>query len=68
MSKYYLGVMCGTSLDSIDISIIKTTGAKFKVFGFEEYPLNQKTKDKINRIKSVNPRTIRPNKINIEII
>ena len=26
MSKYYLGVMCGTSLDSIDISIINAIG------------------------------------------
>ena len=49
MSKYYLGVMCGTSLDSVDISIINTVGKKFKVFGFKEYQLSQKLKDKINQ-------------------
>ena len=59
MSKYYLGVMCGTSLDSIDISIVKTMGDKFKVFGFSEYVLNQKTKDAINSLKSSNPKKVK---------
>ena len=67
MSKYYLGVMCGTSLDSIDISIINAIGKKFKVFGFKEYPLNQKFKDKINSLKSSKPTTIEVNNFNTEI-
>ena len=67
MSKYYLGVMCGTSLDSIDISIISATGKKFKVFGFREYPLSQKFKDKINDLKSAKPKNIEVNNVNIEI-
>ena len=29
MSKYYIGIMCGTSLDSIDISIALITGKNF---------------------------------------
>jgi len=67
MSKYYLGIMCGTSLDSIDISIINATGKKFKVFGFREYPLSQKFKDKINDLKSAKPKSIEVNNFNIEI-
>ena len=59
MSKYYLGVMCGTSLDSIDISIVKTMGDKFKVFGFSEYVLNQKIKDAINSLKSSNHKKVK---------
>ena len=67
MSKYYLGVMCGTSLDSIDISIVKDMGEKFKVIGFKEYVLNQKVKDTINNIKSSSPRKIKAHKFDIEI-
>ena len=59
MSKYYLGVMCGTSLDSIDISIINAAGKKFKVFGFKEYQLSQKFKDKINDLKSAKPKNMK---------
>ncbi|MDC0089144.1 anhydro-N-acetylmuramic acid kinase [Gammaproteobacteria bacterium] len=67
MSKYYLGVMCGTSLDSIDISIINAVGKKFKVFGFKEYQLSQKFKDEINSLKSSNPKNIEVNNFNIKI-
>ena len=64
MSKYYLGVMCGTSLDSIDISIVKSMGEKFKVFGFSEYILNQKIKDTINSLKSSNPKKVKDAEFN----
>jgi anhydro-N-acetylmuramic acid kinase len=67
MSKYYLGVMCGTSLDSIDISIINAVGKKFKVFGFKEYQLSQKFKDEINSLKSSKPKNIEVNNFNIKI-
>ena len=67
MSKYYLGIMCGTSLDSIDISIINAAGKKFKVFGFQEYQLSQKFKNKINGLKSSKPTTTAVNNFNAEI-
>ena len=37
MSKYYIGIMCGTSLDSIDVSIASITSTKMKVRSFNEY-------------------------------
>ena len=40
MSEYYLGIMCGTSLDSIDVSIVKMDNGRLKVMGFEEYKIN----------------------------
>ena len=54
MSKYYLGIMCGTSLDSIDISIIKASGNKINVANFREYELSQSYKNRINESKSKN--------------
>ena len=48
MSKYYLGIMCGTSLDSIDISMIRCHGDKIKVIAFAEYRLKNKIKEQIN--------------------
>ena len=29
MSDYYLGTMCGTSLDAFDVSVLKTTKTNF---------------------------------------
>ena len=52
MSKYYLGIMCGTSLDSIDISMIRCHGGKIKVIGFAEYKLKNKIKEQINTLKT----------------
>ena len=54
MSKYYLGIMCGTSLDSIDISIVSCSASKFKVFGFKEYRLHDSYKQRINNLKQLN--------------
>ena len=51
MSKYYIGIMCGTSLDSIDISIASITGKRILVKFFDEYKLDLELKDKINAVK-----------------
>ena len=42
MSEYYLGIMCGTSLDSIDVSIVKMQNIydNIKVLEKELYHLN----------------------------
>ena len=40
MSDYYLGTMCGTSLDAFDVSILKTTKTNFKVIGFKSFKIN----------------------------
>jgi len=52
MSKYYLGIMCGTSLDSIDISIACCINTKIKAVGFKSYGLEDKLKKRINRQKT----------------
>ena len=52
MSKYYLGIMCGTSLDSIDISMIRCYGGKIKVIAFAEYRLEDRIKEQINILKN----------------
>ena len=52
MSKYYLGIMCGTSLDSIDISIACCTNTRIKAVGFKSYSLEDKLKKRINRQKT----------------
>ena len=54
MSEYYLGIMCGTSLDSIDVSIVKMENSRLKVMGFEEYKINDNLKKKINKQKKLN--------------
>ena len=44
MSKYYIGIMCGTSLDTLDVSTIKLSKKSISVVSFYEYkiPTNQK--------------------------
>ena len=44
--------MCGTSLDSIDISIASITGKRILVKFFDEYKLDPALKDIINEIKT----------------
>ena len=51
MSKYYIGIMSGTSLDSIDISIALITGKRISVKFFDEYKLDPVLKDMINDVK-----------------
>ena len=64
MSKYYIGIMCGTSLDSIDISIVSITPKRIKVKGFDEYKLDNKFKTEINLVKQSNNSGINLKKIN----
>ena len=54
MSKYYIGIMCGTSLDSIDVSIASITSTKMKVRSFNEYKLSKDLKRQINLAKKNN--------------
>ena len=57
MSDYYLGTMCGTSLDAFDVSVLKTTKTNFKVIGFKSFKINDDLRKNLrNQItkKSVN--------------
>ena len=57
MSEYYLGTMCGTSLDSFDVSVLKTSKTNFKVIGFKSFRIDDILKKKLrNQIqkKTVN--------------
>ncbi len=47
MSEYYLGTMCGTSLDSFDVSILKTSKTNFKVIGFQSFRIGDALKKKL---------------------
>tara|TARA_B100001564_G_scaffold357818_1_gene374940 strand:+ start:556 stop:1638 length:1083 start_codon:yes stop_codon:yes gene_type:complete len=67
MSKYYIGIMCGTSLDSIDISIASITSRKIKIKGFSEYKLDHQFKDTINMIKTTSYSAKALHKINLNI-
>ena len=67
MSKYYIGIMCGTSLDSIDISIASITSKKINVKGFDEYKLDHRFKGEIDLIKGANCSANKFNKINLNI-
>ena len=51
MSKYYMGVMCGTSLDSFDISVASFDKDRIKVLGFKSFRLKNNLKKEIQRIK-----------------
>ena len=67
MSKYYLGIMCGTSLDSIDISMIRCHGDKIKVIAFAEYRLKNKIKAQINIFKTNTNQEIINKKLEIQV-
>ena len=51
MAENYIGIMCGTSLDSLDFSLCSFEKAK-KLKTFKSYPISQKLKDKINLCKT----------------
>ena len=51
MPKNYIGIMCGTSLDSLDFSLCCFEKVK-KLKTFKSYRINQKLKDKINLCKT----------------
>ena len=67
MSKYYIGIMCGTSLDSIDVSIASITSTKMKVKSFNEYKLGKDLKRQINLAKKNNHPIKVLNKISVDI-
>jgi len=67
MSKYYIGIMCGTSLDSIDVSIASITSTKMKVKSFNEYKLSKDLKRQINLAKKNNQSIKNLNKISVNI-
>ena len=50
MPENYIGIMCGTSLDSLDFSLCCFEKVK-KLKTFKSYRINQKLKDKINLCK-----------------
>ena len=57
MSDYYLGTMCGTSLDAFDVSVLKITKTNFKVIGFKSFKINDDLRENLrNQIskKSIN--------------
>ncbi len=67
MSKYYIGIMCGTSLDSVDVSIASITTSKIRVRSFNEYRLSNGLKEQINLAKKNNcsPKDLK--KINLDV-
>tara|TARA_B100000035_G_scaffold314782_1_gene332248 strand:- start:101 stop:1174 length:1074 start_codon:yes stop_codon:yes gene_type:complete len=50
MPENYIGIMCGTSLDSLDITLC-SFGKHNKVKFFKSYKIKQSLKDKINECK-----------------
>ena len=50
MPENYIGIMCGTSLDSLDISLC-SFGKTNKVKLFKSYPIKQSLKDIIEKCK-----------------
>jgi len=52
MSKYYIGTMCGTSLDSFDISVASFHNGKLKVLGFKSFKLEEGLKKEIQKCKT----------------
>ena len=53
MSKYYIGTMCGTSLDSFDISIANFNNNKIRVLGFKSFKLENKLRREIQKCKLI---------------
>ena len=51
MPEYYLGIMCGTSLDSLDFSLCRF-GKVNQIKIFKEYKINPTLKDQINMCKN----------------
>ena len=51
MSKYYMGIMCGTSLDSLDISIASFNEKKIRVVGFKSFGVIDSLKKEIQKCK-----------------
>ena len=56
MPENYIGIMCGTSLDSLDLSLCDFEKNK-KIRYFKSYRIHQSLRDKINECKKKNKRT-----------
>ena len=54
MSEYYIGIMCGTSLDSLDVSLVRFKNRNLSVKSFHTYLFNTSLKTKITRSKDLN--------------
>ena len=53
MSEYYIGIMCGTSLDSLDVSLVRFKNRNLSVKSFNTYLFNTSLKRKIIRSKDL---------------
>lgn len=53
MSEYYIGIMCGTSLDSLDVSLVRFESRDLSVKSFDTYLFNASLKRKIIRSKDL---------------
>ena len=51
MPENYIGIMCGTSLDSLDLSLCDFEKNK-KIKYFKSYKIRQSLRDEINRCKN----------------
>ena len=51
MPENYIGIMCGTSLDSLDLSLCDFERNK-KIKYFKSYRIRQSLRDKINECKN----------------
>ena len=51
-SKYYVGLMSGTSLDGIDAAVIAMDGDDIRLMAFATYPLENKLKEPILRLNA----------------
>ena len=56
MSEYYIGIMCGTSLDSLDVSLVRFKNRNLSVRSFQTYLFSASLKRKI--IKSKNSKKV----------
>ena len=56
MSEYYIGIMCGTSLDSLDVSLVRFKNRNLSVRSFHTYSFTASLKRKI--IKSKNSKKV----------
>ena len=54
MSEYYIGTMCGTSLDSLDISLVRITSKTLSVRSFKTFLFPSSLKRKIVKSISTN--------------
>ena len=53
MSEYYIGIMCGTSLDSLDISLVRFKNRNLLVKSFHTYLFTTSLKRKIIKSKDL---------------